>query len=275
MAKNFGPNPSKDEPQNPHYHPQYNWHPHRALDSQSKTIATHQYNKTWNSRYSHLARQYPDAPAYGPFLIYITDKVLWRERGLGIDGGFVRVNCVGDVDSVDVIVDVGWEVSVWIVRGRGSVYMLKGRNLGRKERDVELEVGGAISDPDIPTPSIETDGEICSSRMNIGTGKEDTIKLGGIGSDSDIPIPSIELDGHEFIEEEESEGSLVELQNGNDERHLIEEENNEILEARARDRYGAGYQDRMKLGRNHRQHLLTTSRGQTCLREAVPSSNIT
>ncbi|CCD43613.1 hypothetical protein BofuT4_uP064550.1 [Botrytis cinerea T4] len=34
----------------------------------------------WNSRHSHLVRQYPDAPHYGPFLMYITDEASWREN---------------------------------------------------------------------------------------------------------------------------------------------------------------------------------------------------
>ncbi|TGO41093.1 hypothetical protein BHYA_0027g00090 [Botrytis hyacinthi] len=160
--------------------------------------------------------------------------------------------------------------------------MLKGRNLGslfardaRKERDAELGVDEGIVDPDIPVASIETDEETCSPGINIGPGKEDTMELGEMLLDPDIPIPSIELDGDEHMEEEEeSEGRLVELQNGKDERHVIEEESIDILEARARDSHGTRCQDRTKLGRN-RQHLLTTSRGQICLREAVPFINIT
>ncbi|KAF5875337.1 uncharacterized protein Bfra_003791 [Botrytis fragariae] len=126
-----------------------------------------------------------------------------------------------------------------------------GRSVG-KERDVELEVGEGIIDPEIPIPSIETDGETCSSRINIGTGKEGTLTLGEMGLDPDIPIPSIELDGDAFTDKEESEGRLVEFQNGEDERRLIEEENSDILEARARDRDGARCQDRTKLGRSRR-----------------------
>ncbi|KAM0127800.1 hypothetical protein ACHAP3_008656 [Botrytis cinerea] len=127
----------------------------------------------WNSRHSHLARQYPDAPLYGPFLMYITDEASWREKA---------------------------------------------------------------TDPDVAIPSIETDGETCSPRMNIGSGKEDPIELGGMDFNPDIPIPSIETDGDEFMDEEESEERVVELQNGRGERLVIEEESSGVLEARARDR---------------------------------------
>ncbi|THV51717.1 hypothetical protein BGAL_0101g00190 [Botrytis galanthina] len=87
--------------------------------------------------------------------------------------------------------------------------------------------------------------------MNIGTGKEDTMKLGEMVLDPDIPVPSIKLDGDEYMEEEESEESFVELQNGKDERRAIEEESSDILEARARDSHGTRCQDRTKLGRGH------------------------
>ncbi|TGO20190.1 hypothetical protein BTUL_0001g02020 [Botrytis tulipae] len=269
MSKNPRPNPSKREPQTPHYHPQYNWRPHWALDSQSQSIATRQYNKTWNSRHTYLARRYPDAPAYGPFLVYITDKSLWRERDFGIDGGFVEGKCVGNVDSVDVIADV------WC-RGKNLGSFVAREWVGvRKERDVELGVDEEIGDPDIPIASIETDEETCLPGINTGPGKEDTTKLGEMVLDPDIPIPSIELDGDECMEEEEPEGRLVELQSGKDERRVVEEESSDIFEARARDSHGTRCQERTKLGRNHQQHLLTTSRGQICLREAVLSINIT
>lgn len=145
----------------------------------------------------------------------------------------------------------------------------------REERDEELGVDEGIIDPDIPIISIETGGETCLHRMNLGTGKEDTMRLGEMVLDPDIPIPSIELDGGEHMEEEEPGESLVELQSGKDERRAIEEESSDILEARARDSHGTRCQDRTKLGRGHQQHLLTTSRSQICLREAVSSINIT
>ncbi|KAF7883205.1 uncharacterized protein EAF02_005125 [Botrytis sinoallii] len=107
--------------------------------------------------------------------------------------------------------------------------------------------------------------------MNFGTENED-MELGEMVLDSDIPIPSIELDADDFMDKEVSGGRLVELQNGKDERHIVEEESSDILEARARDSHGTRCQDKMKLGRNHHQHLLTTSRSQICLREAVPST---
>ncbi|TGO76910.1 hypothetical protein BELL_0131g00010 [Botrytis elliptica] len=106
--------------------------------------------------------------------------------------------------------------------------------------------------------------------MNIGTEKEDTMELGEMVLDPDIPIPSIEPDADDFMDKEVSGGRLVELQNGKNERHIVEEESSDILKARARDSHGTRCQDRTKLGRNHHQHLLTTSRGQFCLREAVP-----
>ncbi|TGO49507.1 hypothetical protein BCON_0208g00100 [Botryotinia convoluta] len=255
MAKNFRPNPSKGEPQNPHYHPQYNWHPHWALDTQSKTIATSQYNKTWNSRHSHLARQYPDAPAYGAFLIYITDKFLWREnmrRAYGSEFAetmrfpgryrgpwYRRRVCTGGLCGE--CEQCGCYCRCWVgsecserqrkgeclyvegMKSRESCCSRVGRSVG-KESDVELGVDEGIIDPDIPIPSIETDGETCSPRMNIGTGKVDTIKLGELVLDPDIPIPSIERDADDSRDKEESEGRLVELQNGKDERRLIEEE---------------------------------------------------
>ncbi|TEY52906.1 hypothetical protein BOTCAL_0253g00090 [Botryotinia calthae] len=188
MNVNSKPNPAQGEPQEPHYHPQYNWLPHWALDSQSKRMATHQYNKTWNSRHSHLSRQYPDAPLYGPILMYITDKASWREIWmlLPMSGG---KEMFGSPEE-------GVKRSV------------------RKESDVELEVSVGAADPDVPIPSIETDGETYSPRMNICPGKEDPMKLGWMDLDPDIPIPSIEFDGDEFMDEEGSEERLAELQNG-------------------------------------------------------------
>ncbi|KAM0173330.1 hypothetical protein ACHAPC_010461 [Botrytis cinerea] len=155
----------------------------------------------WNSRHSHLARQYPDAPLYGPFLMYITDEASWRERKL-----------------------------------HGESCELRVRRSVRKESDVDLELNAEATDPDVAIPSIETDGETCSPRMNIGSGKEDPIELGGMDFNPDIPIPSIETDGDEFMDEEESEERVVELQNGRGERLVIEEESSGVLEARARDR---------------------------------------